>query len=325
MQLCLISLYFSFSLYSMLLLCLLVPLYSIFSYFQCCFLLFPNLFSLISNAAALCCFQLLFFLHVFPSALPHFPLIVFLFIFHADVLSSCSPFPIFFLLSLLMPCLHDPFTLLSHCVTCCTALCPFTLLFSYSMVLLCLLVPLYSSLSYYPLLLSIVSFTFISLRIHAAALSSCSPLLCFLLFPMLFSFISKAVSINSNAVFSYLQSCCLLIPLLLLYLVSDFSCFSLYSMLLCLVSLSFFTSYSMLQLFFCSLYSSFSNYSMLLPCLVSHNSSFSLYSLLRCLVSLYLSFSSYSMLLLCLVSHYFSFSLHSLLLCLVSLFLTFSS
>ena len=175
MQLCLISLYFSFSLYSMLLLCLLVPLYSIFSYFQCCFLLFPNLFSLISNAAALCCFQLLFFLLVFPSALPHFPLIVFLIIFKADVLSSCSPFPIVFLLSLLMPCLLTPFTLLSLCITCCTALCPFTLLFSYSMVLLCLLVPLNSSLSYYPrLFFLLVPFVLLYRITPAAALSSCS-------------------------------------------------------------------------------------------------------------------------------------------------------
>ena len=207
MQLCLISLYFSFSLYSMLLLCLLVPLYSIFSYFQCCFLLFPNLFSLISNAAALCCFQLLFFLHVFPSALPHFPLIVFLFIFHADVLSSCSPFPIFFLLSLLMPCLHDPFTLLSHCVTCCTALCPFTLLFSYSMVLLCLLVPLYSSLSYYPLLLSIVSLYFHFSSYFMLLLCLLVPLYsvfsyfqcCFLLFPKLFPLIPMLFSLIYKA------------------------------------------------------------------------------------------------------------------------------
>ena len=93
-----------------------------------------------------------------------------------------SSFLIFFLLSLLLLCLLDPlyssfsyypcccfvflipFTFLSICIPCCSALCPFTLLFSYSMLLLCLLVPL----------------LFFLLLSPAAALS-CSPLLLFFL------------------------------------------------------------------------------------------------------------------------------------------------
>ena len=242
MQLCLISLYFSFSLYSMLLLCLLVPLYFIFSYFQCCFLLFPNLFSLISNAAALCCFQLLFFLLVFPSALPHFPLIVFLFIFKADVLSSCSPFPTFFLLSLLMPCLLDP---------------------------------LYSSFSLYYMLHCLVSIYSSLFIFHGTALSSGSPLLFFILLSP--AFLSSCFLCSS---LSYYPCCCsvflfpfsllffLWLSLLLLCLLVHFSLLFflwLFLLLLCLlvpfVLLYLITPVAALSTCSLFLYSSFSDYS----------------------------------------------------------------
>ena len=143
---------------------LLVPLYYSLSYYPCC------------------CSVVLF----------HFTILYL--ITPAAALSFCSPLLFFLLLSLLLLCLLVPlYSFL--CAPCCFALFPFTLLsliipaaalsscshslfclfvlpaalpcfpllffLLISLLLLCLLVPLYSSLSYYP----------------SAALSTCSPLL----------------------------------------------------------------------------------------------------------------------------------------------------
>ena len=235
----------------MLLLCLLVPftLFSliskfVFSYFQCCCsVLFP--ITLLSPCIPICsssfpfnCLSLYIpcWYAVFLFPFSHLFLII-----PADALSSWPPLLFFlFVLHAALSIYSSLFIFHGTALSSCSPLLFFILLSP-------------AAQHCFPLL----SFLFV---FHAAALSSCSPLLCFLLFPMLFSFISKAVSINSNAVFSYLQSCCLLTPMLLLYLVSNFSCFSLYSMLHCLVSLfSLSLHIPCFSSFFCSLYSSISH------------------------------------------------------------------
>ena len=117
-------------------------LYSSLSYYPCCcsiFLFAFTLLYLLTPAAALSSgSSLLFFLFVFPAALP------------------CSPLFFFLLLSLLLLCLLVPFTILSLCVPCCSALFPTNLLS------LCV-----------PCCFALVPFTHLSHIIPIATLSSC--------------------------------------------------------------------------------------------------------------------------------------------------------
>ena len=137
-------------------LCLLVWLYSSFSYYPCwCFVfLFSFTFLyLITPAAALSSCSLY-------SSFSYYPCCsVFLF-----------PLLFFILFPLLLHCLLVPFTLLSFCIPCCSALFPFTfltlniqcccfVLYHFTLLFLILyLVPLYSSFSYYPCCCSVFLF-----------------------------------------------------------------------------------------------------------------------------------------------------------------------
>ena len=117
-----------------------------------------------------------------------------------------SPLLFFILLALLLLCLLVPLYPLSLCIPCCSALFPFTLLqiitpaaalsacspilFSKLLPLLlhCLLVPLYSSLSYYPYGGSVLfPFTFLSL---------CIPC-CLALFPFTLYLVTPAAALFS--------------------------------------------------------------------------------------------------------------------------------
>ena len=219
-----------------------------------------TLLNLITPAADLStCSPLLFFLFVFPAALPY------------------SPFLFFILLPLLLLRLLVPFYSSFYCYPCCCSiflsppyssfsyypccysvfLFRFTLLYLITLLLIChlvpfysffslyflllCLIPLYSALSYYPCCCSVFLFPFTLLSLCIPCCLAFFPLLSFILLPLLllwvfpFSLLSLCINCCHYSSFSYFPCCCsvCLLPFILLSL-SIPCCSALFHLLLSL-------------------------------------------------------------------------------------------
>ena len=164
---CLIPFNVSFSSYTLLLLCLLGPLLK----FILFLLSLPLLLLPVISVTPCCCsdlFHFTIFLFLFPTALHCFPLLFFLFIFNAAALSSCPLYLPFSSYSMLLLCLLVPFTCPSLLIPCCCSV----FLFHFNLIYLFLFLspaadPLSSPFSSYPMLLICLLVGFnLSLCIH---------------------------------------------------------------------------------------------------------------------------------------------------------------
>ena len=160
------------------LICLHVPLY-FFSFYDYCSALFPFTFlSLITPAAAISSCSLNFSLSYYHCCcsvfLFHFTLLSL--ITPAAALSSCSPLLLFYLISLVLICLLVPLYFFSFYV-CCSALFPFTFLSLITPAAAISSCSLNFSLSYYHCCCSVFLFPF-------SFLSLCIPC-CSALFPLI--------------------------------------------------------------------------------------------------------------------------------------------